>query len=141
MKPGRKPSELLTEKEMVIMTMLWDHGPMFVREMLALYPEPKPHVNTVSTLVRILEEKGRVAHETFGSTHRYYALTAREEMRDRSLRQVISNYFNSSYKSAVSALVQEEKISLDELKEIIRMVESSTPASDGENNQPSDPEK
>jgi len=62
-------------------------------------------------------------------------------MRDRSLRQVISNYFNNSYKSAVSALVQEEKISLDELKEIIRMVESSTPASDGENNQPSDPEK
>lgn len=54
---------------------------------------------------------------------------------------MISNYFNNSYKSAVSALVQEEKISLDELKEIIRMVESSTPASDGENNQPSDPEK
>lgn len=105
------------------MNILWDHGPLYVREMLAYYPEPKPHFNTVSTLVRILEEKGRVAHEAFGSTYRYHAVTKREEMRDRSLGQVITNYFNNSYKCAVSALVEEEKISLDELKEIINMVE------------------
>lgn len=107
----------------MIMKMLWEHGPLFVREMLTYYPEPKPHFNTVSTLVRILEEKGRVAHESFGSTYRYYAVTKQEEMRDRSLKQVIADYFNSSYKSAVSALVDEEKISVEELKEIIRMVE------------------
>lgn len=123
MKPGRKPNPLLTEKEMTIMKMLWEHGPLFVREMLMHYPDPKPHFNTVSTLVRILEEKGRVAHETFGSTYRYHAVTRQEEMRDRSLKQVITDYFNNSYKSAVSALVEEEKISLDELKEIIKMVE------------------
>lgn len=123
MKAGRKPNPLLTEKEMMIMKMLWEHGPLFVREMLTYYPEPKPHFNTVSTLVRILEEKGRVAHESFGPTYRYYAVTKQEEMRDRSLRQVIADYFNSSYKSAVSALVDEEKISVEELKEIIRMVE------------------
>lgn len=54
MKAGRKP-QILTEKELVIMRMLWEHGPMFVREMLEIYPEPKPHFNTVSTIVRILE--------------------------------------------------------------------------------------
>lgn len=123
MKPGRKPNPLLTEKEMAIMKMLWEHGPLFVREMLTYYPEPKPHFNTVSTLVRILEEKGRVAHESFGQKYRYYAVTKQEEMRDRSLRQVIANYFNDSYKSAVSALVEDEKISVDDLKEIIKMVE------------------
>ena len=123
MKAGRKPNPLLTEKEMMVLKMLWEHGPLFVREMLTYYPEPKPHFNTVSTLVRILEEKGRVAHETFGPTYRYYAVTKQEEMRERSLKQVITNYFNDSYKSAVSALVEEEKISVDELKEIIRMVE------------------
>lgn len=123
MKAGRKPNPLLTEKEMMIMKMLWEHGPLFVREMLTYYPEPKPHFNTVSTLVRILEEKGRVAHESFGPTYRYYAVTKQEEMRDRSLKQVVADYFNSSYKSAVSALVDEEKISVEELKEIIRMVE------------------
>ena len=64
-----------------------------------------------------------MAHETFGPTYRYYAVTKQEEMRERSLKQVITNYFNDSYKSAVSALVEEEKISVDELKEIIRMVE------------------
>lgn len=123
MKGGRKPSQLLTEKEMLIMKLLWEHGPLFVREMLTYYPDPKPHFNTISTLVRILEEKGRVAHETFGPTYRYYAVTKQEEMRDRTLGQVISDYFNNSYKSAVSALVEEEKISLDELKEIVEMVE------------------
>ncbi len=62
MKAGRKP-QILTEKELVIMRMLWEHGPMFVREMLEIYPEPKPHFNTVSTIVRILEDKGHVGHE------------------------------------------------------------------------------
>lgn len=123
MKAGRKPNPLLTEKEMVIMKMLWEHGPLFVREMLTHYPDPKPHFNTVSTLVRILEEKGRVAHEAFGPSYRYYAVTKQEDMRDRSLRQVIADYFNNSYKSAVSALVEDEKISVKELKEIIKMVE------------------
>lgn len=105
------------------MKMLWEHGPLFVREMLTHYPDPKPHFNTVSTLVRILEEKGRVAHEAFGPSYRYYAVTKQEDMRDRSLRQVIADYFNNSYKSAVSALVEDEKISVKELKEIIKMVE------------------
>ncbi len=59
MKAGRK-RQVLTEKEAPIMQMLWEHGPMFVREMVELYDEPRPHFNTVSTQVRILEEKGWV---------------------------------------------------------------------------------
>ena len=57
MTPGRK-RKILTEKETEIMNMLWERGPMFVKEMLVMYPDPKPHFNTVSTLVRILEDKG-----------------------------------------------------------------------------------
>ena len=64
----------LTEKESEIMSMLWETGGMFVREMLERYPEPKPHVNTVSTTVRILEEKGYVGHEQVGGSYRYHAL-------------------------------------------------------------------
>lgn len=123
MKAGRK-RQTLTEKETTIMNMLWTHGPMFVREMIALYPEPRPHVNTVSTTVRILEEKGYVAHEAFGGSHRYFAIAAKTDFRDRSLSDVIRNYFDNSYKSAVSALAEEEKISVEELREIIDLIES-----------------
>lgn len=122
MKAGRK-KQVLTEKESQIMQMLWQHGSMFVREMVELYPEPRPHVNTVSTTVRILEDKGYVGHEQVGGSHRYFAIARMEDFRERSLTDLIRNYFNNSYKSAVSALVEEEKISVDELREIIDLIE------------------
>lgn len=121
-RPGRKPVAL-TEKEMAVMKILWTHGPMFVREMLEYYPEPKPHFNTVSTTVRILEEKGHISHEVIGSSHRYHAVTRQEQFRDRSFRDLVANFFNNSYKSAVSALVEEEKISVEELRQILDLVE------------------
>ncbi len=62
MKPGRRPSSGLTDRELEIMTIFWTKGPLYVRDMLEFFPEPRPHVNTVSTIVRILEEKGHVAH-------------------------------------------------------------------------------
>ena len=122
MKAGRK-KQILTQKEAVIMQMLWEHGLLFVREMLELYPEPKPHFNTIATTVRILEGKGYVSHEVLGGTHRFFAVADKNEFRTRSLADVIRDYFGNSYKSAVSALAEEEKISVDELKEIIAMIE------------------
>ncbi len=123
MKAGRK-RQILTEKETPIMQMLWECGPMFVREMVELYPEPRPHFNTVSTLVRILEEKGYVGHEKLGNSHRFFAIAKKSDFSRRSLTDVIRDYFNNSYKSAVSALVEEEKISVEELREIIDLIES-----------------
>lgn len=114
----------LTEKESEIMAMLWQDGPLTVRQMLERYEEPKPHFNTVSTTVRILEDKGYVAHEANGTAFRYYATADIADFRERSLAQLVKSYFNNSYTSAVSALVAEEKISVDELREIIDMVEN-----------------
>lgn len=122
-RPGRKPVAI-TEKEMVIMKILWQNGPMFVREILQHYPDPKPHFNTVSTTVRILEDKGYIAHEAIGSSYRYIAIAPEQQFRDLSFRELIANFFNNSYRSAVSALVEEEKISVDELRQIIELVES-----------------
>ena len=115
---------ILAERERSVMQMLWDHGPLFVREMVELSEEPKPHFNTLSTTVRNLEAKGYVEHETFGTTYRYKAVARREDFRERSLAEVVANYFSNSYKKIVSALVEEEKISVDELREIIDMVEN-----------------
>ena len=122
MKAGRK-KQLLTEKETELMNILWENGPLFVREILERYPEPKPHFNTIATTVRILEGKGYVGHEVFGNSHRFYAIADRSEFRSRSLTDVIRNYFGNSYKVAVSSLLEEEKISVDEVKEILDIIE------------------
>lgn len=113
----------LTAKEEEIMGYFWEKGPLFVKEMLAFYDEPKPHFNTLSTIVRGLEEKGYVAHKAYGNTYQYYAVVSREDFSRRTLRGVIGKYFNNSYLSAVSSLVQEEDISLDELKQLVKEVE------------------
>lgn len=114
---------MLTEKETFIMNALWENGPLFVREILAHYPEPQPHFNTVATTVRILESKGYVAHEELGTSHRFFAIVRKEDFREKSLSDVIKNYFGNSYKNVVSALAEEEKISADDLREILEMIE------------------
>ena len=115
----------LTAKEQEIMGFFWKKGHLFVKEMLAFYEEPKPHFNTLSTIVRGLEEKGFLAHTVFGNTYQYYPIVSEEEFRKGTLRNVISKYFNNSYLSAVSSLVKEEDISLDELRQLIREVEKA----------------
>lgn len=113
----------LSEREEQIMKMLWSHGPMFVREMIERWPEPKPHFNTVSTFVRLMEQKGYVGHEAFGSTYRYYPVLTEGEYSRSALRLVIARYFNNSVKSVVSALVKEQNLTPAQLHELIDMIE------------------
>lgn len=115
--------EKLTPKEEELMRLFWQHGPLFVRELVDLHPDPKPHFNTLSTVTRALEAKGYVAHKNFGATYQYYAAVSEADYSRSTLGQVISRYFENSYVDAVSALVDEEKISVDELKELIARVE------------------
>lgn len=123
MKAGRKP-QLITDRERGLLEMLWQHGPLFVREMVEHCPEPKLHFNTIATTVRVLEEKGYVGHEVEGGSHRFFAIAQKKDFRDRTLANVIRDYFDNSYRNVVSALVEEEKISADELKEILAIIEN-----------------
>lgn len=113
----------LTKKEEVIMNHFWDKGPMFVRELRELYPDPKPHFSTLSTQVRTLQDEGFVGHNAYGPTYQYFAKVTRDEYKQRSLVGLLDKYFNNSYLSAVSALVKEEKITVEQLKELIELVE------------------
>lgn len=114
----------LTEKEAEIMERLWADGPMTVRELLERYDDPRPHFNTVSTIVRILVDKGFVEHVgQKNGAYLYGAAVKPADFGRRSLAQVVKSYFNNSYSSVVSALVKEEKISVEELREIIDMIE------------------
>ena len=114
----------LTNKEKEIMDLYWQHGPMFVKELLDYYDEPKPHFNTLSTMVRILEKNGFLDHKQFGNTYQYFPVVSEKEYGKSSIAGVIQNYFNNSYLSAVSSIVKEAKISVEELKELIKQIEN-----------------
>ena len=114
----------LTNKEKEIMELYWQHGPLFVRELQEHYAEPRPHFNTLSTMVRLLEKNGFLGHKQFGNTYQYYPLVTEKEYGRSSLAGVIRNYFDNSYLSAVSSFVKEEKISVDELKQLIEQIEN-----------------
>lgn len=114
----------LTNKEEEIMHILWKLKKAFVKEIQAEILEDQPHYNTLSTIVRNLEEKGYVAHNAFGNTHQYYPAVSIEDYRQGFMNTAIDNYFNSSYKSMVSFFAKEEKISADELREILAMIEN-----------------
>jgi len=116
----------LTQKEEEIMDRFWTYGPMQIRELQTHYDEPQPHVNTLATLVKILEEKGFLDHKALTARcFEYYPTLSRDDYRGGSLSNVVNKFFGRSYLSAVSALVKSEKISINELKDLIKEVESS----------------
>lgn len=115
--------EKLTNKEEEIMHVLWKLKKAFVKDVLAEINSEKPHYNTLSTIIRKLEEKGYVGYTAYGKTHQYFPIVSLENYRKKFMNRAINNYFNSSYKNMVSFFAKEEKISVAELKEIIALIE------------------
>lgn len=115
----------LTTKEEEVMGYFWRKGPLFVKELLGNYADPKPHFNTLSTIVRGLEEKGFLSHNSFGNSYQYYAIVDEESYRTGTLKNVVSKYFNNSYLGVVSSLIKEEEISIADLKKLIDEVEQA----------------
>lgn len=113
----------LTNKEEEIMQILWKLEKAFVKDVLAEITDEKPHYNTLSTIIRNLEEKGYVGHNAYGNTHQYYPVVTKEAYRKQFMNTAISNYFNNSYKNLVSFFAHEQKISTEELREIIDLIE------------------
>lgn len=117
--------EKLTNKEEEIIQILWKLKKAFVKEIIEALPSPKPHYNTISTIIRNMEAKGYIKHKAFGKTHQYYPAITKEEYRKSFMRKTINTYFEDSYKNVVSFFAKEEKISVEELKEIIELIENS----------------
>ena len=106
------------------MQMFWAEGAMFVKDIVQMYDEPRPHFNTVSTMVRSLEAKGFLDHDAFGNTYRYRPIISQEQFSKGVLGNVVNRYFENSYRQVVSALIEEDKISVEELQELIRKVQN-----------------
>ena len=113
----------LTAKEEEIMNFFWDKGELVVKQVLSLYPEPKPHYNTVSTIVRGLEEKGFLGYKDYGTTYLYYPVISRTGYNRKNLRNLVSKYFDNSFRQVVSSFVEEEDLTVEDLKQIIREIE------------------
>lgn len=116
----------LTAKEEEVMRYFWENDALFVKQLVEMYPDPKPHFNTLSTYVRALEEKGFLSHETFGTTYRYFAVITEEEYRNKTLKNVVRKYFDNSYLSVVSSLIKDENISVEEVRKLLDEVESNS---------------
>ncbi len=117
----------LTPKEEELMQVLWRLQKAFVKEIVAALPEPRPHYNTVSTIIRKMVDKGFVGYESFGNTHRYYPLVSKKTYTENFMQKALRNYFDNSYKNMVSFFAKEQKISADELREIIELIEKQNP--------------
>lgn len=109
---------ILSPKEEIIMACIWHCGPVRVKEIIDLLPEPKPHFNTISTFVRGLQKKGWINHERCGNTHKYSAAVPLDEYRDSSLSRIVSCLFNKDYSSLVDFLYKNGKISAEQLTAI-----------------------
>ncbi len=115
--------EQLTNKEEEVMQALWKLEKAFVKEIVASLPSDN-HYNTVSTIVRNLEEKKYVSHIVYGKTHQYFPLVSKQEYTKRFMNLAMKRYFDNNYKSMVSFFAKEEKISAKELREILDIIEN-----------------
>ena len=115
----------LTASEEAIMQIIWKLGQGFAQDIMSEIPEPKPPYNTTLSVVKSLERKGYVGHETFGKANRYYPLISKEEYSRSLLGRMVSNYFNNSLSALVSAYTEDHSISEKELKELERLVKEA----------------
>lgn len=113
----------LTKAEEQIMQILWKIEKGFVKDILEHFPEPRPAYNTVSTIIRILQEKGFVSHKAYGRTHEYFPVISREEYTKSRMSSLVKDYFSNSFEKMVSFFAREKKISLEEMEEIARLME------------------
>lgn len=114
----------LAKREEQIMQACWHLERAFIKDIIAELPEPKPHYNSVATMVRILEEKGFLDHETFGNTFRYYPVVSKDQYQQHAFDDMVKLYFNNSYPRMLAYFAKEQKISKEEINEILEIIKS-----------------
>lgn len=112
----------LTKAEEQIMQVLWQLEMCTVKEIIDKLPTPKPAYNTVSTIVRILEDKNFVDHQPFGKGYKYFPLIKKEIYSNQSLHKLMDGYFGGSFKNLVSFFVEKNDINIKELESILKEI-------------------
>jgi predicted transcriptional regulator len=112
----------LAKREEQIMQVYWDLGKAFIKEVIPHLPEPKPHYNSVATMVKILEEKGFLDHDTVGNLYRYFPKISKEEYQKHDMKDIVEKYFDNSYPRMLAFFAKEQNLSENELSEILDMI-------------------
>ena|SRR5690606_5612847 len=114
----------LTRAEEQVMQILWDIEQGFVKDILAKMKEPKPAYNTVSTIIRILERKGFVKHNTYGKSHEYYPIVTKDQYRSFSIKNLLTGYFGGSFSRLASFFAKDENLDIKELEKLMKEVKN-----------------
>ena len=112
----------LTKAEEEVMQVVWKQGKSFLRDVVAEMPEPKPHQNTVATILKILMEKGFVGIEVVGRMHQYYAIVSKEAYSKGRVKSLVKKYYEGSFSNIVSAMVKENNLSIEELELLVKQL-------------------
>ena len=115
----------LTRAEEEVMQILWSLQKGFVKNVVEIFPDPKPAYNTVSTIIRILEKKGWISHEDYGGSYMYIPTISRSDYTKYFLKNFVKNYFGNSYSGLVSFFAKEGDLSIAELEEIQNMLKDN----------------
>jgi len=130
--PMSYPGSKLTRAEEQVMHILWRRGPCYVKEVRDALPAPLPALTTVSTIVRILEQKGFVGYEPVRRSYRYHALVTQDAYRRFSLSNLLSGYFDGSFGQLLSFFAREENLDFAQLEALLRQAEPPPHAMGGE---------
>jgi BlaI family transcriptional regulator, penicillinase repressor len=114
----------LAKREEQIMNVFWQLEKAFIKEVIPALPDPKPHYNSVATMVKILEDKGFLAHEVVGNIFQYYPVVSKDDYNKHAIKDIVKQYFNDSYPSMLAYFAKEQKVSEEELKEIVKLIKS-----------------
>uniref|UniRef100_A0AAU6WLA5 BlaI/MecI/CopY family transcriptional regulator n=1 Tax=Chryseobacterium endophyticum TaxID=1854762 RepID=A0AAU6WLA5_9FLAO len=112
-------NQMLTKAEEQVMQYLWRLEKGFLKDILDLFPDPKPHTNTVSTILKVLKEKEFVDYSVYGRQHEYFPLVSKEQYSGKTMKSLVKNYFKGSYKSAVSFLVEKNEMTVEDLEMLL----------------------
>ena len=115
----------LTAKEEEIMQIVWSEGELFIRDIVARMPDPKPSYNTVATQVKFLEEKGFLKRKPMANSFCYTPAISEKQYRGSTVGELVARYYDNSYSLLVSQFVEEDKMDLEELKQLIATIESN----------------
>lgn len=121
----------LTRAEEQVMQVLWKMKKGFVKDILEHFDEPKPAYNTVSTIVRILQDKGFVDHKAYGRTHEYFPVVSKNDYSKMHLNTFVKDYFSNSFEKMVSFFAKEKTISMKEMGDIMKIMEDEMKRQNG----------
>lgn len=120
---ARKRSKTLTEAELRLMEVLWEKGRATVGEVTAALPPPPLAYNSVLTTMRILEQKGVVAHDEAGRAFVYRPLLQREAAAQTAVGHLVSRFFENSSASLALRLIENQRPSADEMARLKALID------------------